>query len=122
MLTLHLAGCMTWQPVQASPREFVDREAPSAVRVRYADGWQRVLADPIIRNDSIVATGETCRNGRCEIRSGVAPLEGLTSLEVQRVDQGRSVLLGAVLLLGFPLVVFVASGGFCGGDPCELRR
>ena len=109
LLVLHLGGCMTWRPIAVSPRQVIEEEQPSSVRVTQPDGILIVLHDPAIRNDSIVGTDE----------EGVVRQMGLDdgAIAVRRVSGVKSVLLGIAIAPVLFIAVFLAA---CSGGGCDL--
>lgn len=88
---LGLAGCRTWQPVEADPVALVAEDRPERVRVTRQDGVQLVLEAPEIRAGAMVAT----------TAPGAVLLDDIRRLEVQAVSITRTVaflLPGAILV------------------------
>ena len=112
LLCLHLAGCTTWQPVQVSPREFIEVEAPGAVRVQDIKGDWKMLTKPSIQGDSILAL-ETVRREGSRTASMLlrTALTDVTGMETRRVAVGRTI---AATILFPPLIVV----GLCALTDC----
>jgi hypothetical protein len=104
MLALFLSACSTWRPIPVSPREFIEQERPSHVRVTRPDGATEVLQDPSIQNDSIVAKTQHWW-GRSRDPQPILPLTEVTRLEVLRADAGRTLLT----ILAVPAVIFAVA-------------
>ena len=108
LLVLHIQACTSWRPVTVSPREFIEEDQPSAVRVTRADGAALVVPNPIVVNDSIqcrLTVGVTCR-------ARLLALDDVQVLETRRPSAPRTALLiGAVLGLA-SLISTLADGVF----------
>ena len=106
LLYLHLVGCMTWRPVQVSPREFIEVEAPGSVRVQDVNGDWKTLTSPRIEGDSIVAL-ETVQLERARRVSMLfyTALVDVTDMETRRLNGGLTV--GVILLTPIALVALV---------------
>jgi hypothetical protein len=108
MLGVFLAGCTTWRPTTVSPKQVIEEEQPSSVRVTQTDGTLLVLSNPSIVNDSIVTVVEerVCQTsvagGRfncveAQARMLIA-LDEVASLELRRVSPGLTLFVVAVPL------------------------
>ena len=127
MLALHLQACASWAPSALPPRQLIEAERPTSVRITKTDGTQQVVREPSIQGDSIARTLEDCRisiaaAGRvpCEsTTSGVAALADVQAIESWKRDTPKTV--GAIVLL-MPVVVvgafMLASTVSCGNYVC----
>jgi len=91
LLVLHLAGCVTWQPVSTAPDRVVSEEQPDRVRVTRMDGMELLLEAPAVRAGAIVATASP----------GAVLVGDVRSMEVERISVARSIALalpGVVIL------------------------
>ena len=97
LLGVTLTGCKTWQPTTASPEALMADGRPSVVRVTRGDGEQTTLKNPILVNDSLIAT-VTPRPGALvpPPRIGV-PTDDVAEIEVGHFSAARSVALAGVI-------------------------
>jgi hypothetical protein len=116
MLALNVGACTRWEPITIAPRQFIESAHPKTVRVWYEDGDSRVLRRPVVQNDSIVEVGERCTNGRCEILSRTAPLDGITELEVPNIDNTPFVVVGAATLVFMAIIAAGCAFSGCSGS------
>ncbi|HJR16014.1 MAG TPA: hypothetical protein VJ808_04105 [Gemmatimonadales bacterium] len=109
MITLaQVAGaCMSWQTQEASPEQLLAENPPDQVRVTRADGSTVLIVKPLISGDSLTGTlpGSAPDSGR----PLSLPLADVRSVEVRRVNAGRTALLVAGLGLTAVAVVAAAS-------------
>lgn len=64
MLVVFLAGCYSWRPTTVSPRQVIEEEQPSRVRVTLNSGTVTVIPDPVLVGDSIIPLEELqCQSG-----------------------------------------------------------
>jgi hypothetical protein len=100
LLVLHLQACVSWQPVTLSPREFIEEDQPSAVRVTRLDGTALVMSSPRIANDSIFSECQP-GDGSCTTRIGSLSLDDVSALEVRGTDITRTAwgIIGAGLFV-----------------------
>lgn len=120
LLPMALGACTRWVPTNVPPQALIDRDQPSTVRVRTADGSQTKIDDPVIRSDSISAPVESCErsftaDGRteCAGRASVA-LDDVREIEVAHADPLRSVGAAGLVLVGLYGVILgllAISGG-----------
>lgn len=117
LVALHLNACTTWQAATVSPRELVERDQPSSVRVTRLDGRQSVLRDPYITNDSIVGWVQVpcpslARPGSCIAGRTVNQtlLDEITAIQVRRISLGITALV-SVVIIG-TLAVLVATADY----------
>jgi len=121
LLAVHVQACVTWQPAPGSPRQLLEGEPPSRVRVTTVDGVTVVVAQPAIANDSIVGTTRDCRDittpeghricAPITTVSSIASLDDVVLLEVTKASAKRTltgVLLVPVVAFGLLLVVACA--------------
>jgi hypothetical protein len=113
LLLLMTAGCTTWQPIAGGASAFGPEPGLDVVRITSPDGSQVVLADPILRNDSIVGVSESrvctrppgavadrCRRVR---RPDGVPTVDLAAVDVRNTSAGAT--LGVIV--GVPLAFLV---------------
>ena len=99
---LHLAACVTWQPVTApSPAQFIETEQPDRVRVTMQDRTQMELERPVVDGDELVAVG------------GSVSLADVRLLEIGKISSGRSIGAGFGLFTAIMLVYWAACGVEC---------
>ena len=95
MLLLHLTGCYSWQPVTASPRQFVEEEQPGHIRISQGDDEELELRNPRVEGDSLAARISTFnRTGTVRIA-----LTDITAVESRRLQVGKTVLAIVPVLL-----------------------
>lgn len=108
LLAIHLAGCTYWQPATVAPRELIEIDQPSLIRITPASGESLVIQSPSIRGDSIAGVRPRSRETRGILLSDVR------SIEVSHVSAGRTlglvVLTGVVALAGFYTYLLIALG------------
>ena len=133
LLVLHLSACTTWRPSPIEPRQLIEEERPSAVRITKTDGTEQVVREPRIQGDSIAMTSEDCRTSvaagasvaggvriLCETTTlAVAALGDVRGIEIRQSDTGKTILL-IVLLAPVALVVTLVVGSYvsCQHVPC----
>ena len=106
VLGLQAAACMSWKTQPVSPDQVVARK-PDQVRVTLASGGRIVVVRPTIVGDSLIAAPAGSDSTRSAERLAVA-LSDVRSVEVQRVNAGKTALLiGGVGLTA--LVVIAAA-------------
>ncbi len=113
LLVLHLAGCKTWQPTTVGPRQLIEEERPSQVRIFGSNGTQLTLSGPTLQGDSIIGTRERLRR----TETLIVPFSGIQGIAVKRLDAWRTlgaILVGPACFIG---VVLVA----CAGGGCDPR-
>ena len=112
ILTCLSAGCATWRVETASPRSLIVDEQPRSVRILLKDSTEVLIANPVIRSDSIA--------GVVRIQAGIGggPLQDLTvavaladvaSASVAVVDTRKAVLLLVPVGLALGIVILLAS-------------
>ena len=113
LLLVQLTGCYSWHSTTISPSQVIAEEEPSNVRVTRTDGSQLTLADPFIRNRSIVS-----RLG--QIGASVL-LSDVSSLEVERFSVGKTVGLILGITVGFVVVLAAIYASSCSPvfESCE---
>src|SRR3954470_11817912 len=86
---LQATGCLSWKRQTVSPDQVLARH-PTQVRVRLANGGRLVVAQPTITGDSMIgARAGTVPPNAAPPRLAVA-LADIQSLEVQRVNGGKT--------------------------------
>lgn len=129
LLVMHVSACATWRPSPAPPRQLIEQEQPSSVRLTLTSGEVVTLQDPSMTSDSIVGlVGGGFVDGvftDVEFVVAVASRD-VVSMEVRRLSAGRTfaaVVLGGVALVGVAMVIFIVSLPRCeaGGNvgPCR---
>lgn len=103
LLVLHLGACTSWQLTTVSPRQVVEAEQPSSVRITQPDGTQVVLKDPAIRNDSIVGTDEAGMVKQAALDDGVLEVRRLSVGKTIGLSIGLAALTAGILALKFLL-------------------
>ncbi len=116
LLVLQLQACTSWRPVTVSPREFIEEEQPSAIRVTRPDGTSLFMENPTVADDSIFSVCRPEDGSSCTIRTGSLSLDDVSALEVRRTDSTRTFGLFA-LLTALAIAVYEAAT-FCMFD-CE---
>jgi hypothetical protein len=114
LLCLHLAGCTTWQPVQISPREFIEVEDPYKIRFRDAIGEWIEVSNPRIEGDTIAGTTFGMRpNGRMgavRFRVGVADI---SEIDARKINAPQTIVAVGVLSAVLIGAILCASGITC---------
>ena len=80
-LLAFLSACHKWVPLEPPVAQAITERDPGTVRVTLSDGWQRVLKEPHISGDSLVAFEE----GK-EPQTVALPLEDLQRVEERRAN------------------------------------
>ena len=101
LLVLQLQACTSWRPVTVSPREFIEEEQPSAIRVTRPDGTSLFMENPTVADDSIFSVCRPEDGSSCTIRTGSLSLDDVSALEAPRTDIDKSI--GAIIGTGFLL-------------------
>jgi hypothetical protein len=116
LLCMHLGACTTWQPVQLSPREFIEAEAPYKIRFRDSAGAWLHVSYPRVEGDALSGTtpGRRPSDGRVVAMPMRMALADVLQIEAQRVNIPQTVL--GVLAVGTVVVgaVMCATGVTCG--------
>jgi hypothetical protein len=96
---------MVWRPVAVSPRQFIEEEQPSRVRV-WQDGRATQFREPVINGDTLSSSVST-------EPAGIA-LTDIAVMEWRQFSTSSSVLLGVGLLATFFVFALVeySSSGF----------
>ncbi len=111
---LLLGGCRSWETVTISPREAIEAERPSAVRLTDEGGNKLTIRNPTVRNDSVV-TADASPFG------GPTPFSGLhqdqvAQFEIARFDPVKSAGAAAIII-GTSVLWTRVSGSGSGGNP-----
>ena len=56
-LMVQTIGCTAWEVQQVSPGDLIERDHPSKVQLRHADGTRRTLRHPSVEGNSLVGAG-----------------------------------------------------------------
>ena len=131
-----VAACATWTPSVIPPRQLLDEDPPSAIRVYKGDGSHVDVQDPVIAGDSIVSSPSgTCftdsNSGRLICTDGATTnptavaLDEVIAIEVNQLSGGRTaVAIGIPVGLG--LLIYAAlqgySDAFGTSIECALNR
>jgi hypothetical protein len=113
LLGLHLGACSRWEPTTVSPREVIEEQEPSAVRLTRTDGTRVEMKEPVIRSDSMQS--EECQRIQrpwrveCEAAGPIA-LGDIQSLDVRHTDAVASVAAIAVGALAFYAMMLARAG------------
>jgi hypothetical protein len=108
---LQATGCLSWKRQTVSPDQVLARN-PTQVRVRLGNGGRLVVAQPTIIGDSLIgARAGTVPPNAAPPRLAVA-LADIQSLEVQRVNGGKTALL--IAGLGITALVVIAAATYDG--------
>jgi hypothetical protein len=103
LLVVFLGGCVTWRPTTVSPRQVIEEEQPSRIRVTHMSGEITVVSDPGVVNDSIVFLQEPCPAGVVAVEGRpcgpVVALADVRTLEVRQVSATRTIALYTLPLL-----------------------
>jgi hypothetical protein len=110
LVCIHLGGCTTWQPVQISPREFIETESPYQIRFRDAAGEWIPVTYPRVVRDTISGTTRRWipsegRRGDLRIRMAV---DDVPTIEAKLINRPQTVLASvtvAVALVGTVLCI-----------------
>lgn len=110
LLCIHLGGCTTWQPVQVSPREFIERESPYKIRFRDAAGEWVPLTYPRVVGDTIAGTtrGWIASEGKRGAISMRTALTDVPTIEARLVNRPQTVVAAgtvAAILVGAVLCI-----------------
>ncbi len=111
-LLAFLSACHKWVPLEPPLAQAITEGEPGTVRVTLSDGWHRVLKEPHISGDSLVAFEE----GK-EPQTVALPLEDLQRVEEKRANTPATVglVVGSLAAAyGVLILLFIAAGG--GGD------
>jgi len=96
LLALHLGACVTWRPTTVAPRQVIEEEQPSRVRVTTLDGERLALRTPVLRGDSLTSGAR----GAAATTVAISDIRGI---EVQQISAGRT--FGLIVLLAVGAVV-----------------
>jgi hypothetical protein len=110
VLALHAGACMSWKTQPVSPDHIV---AQDQVRLTLGNGSKVVVVRPAIIGDSVIGTLPGASSSRIAQRVAI-PLSDIQSVEVQRVNGGKTALL--VAGLGVTAMVVIAAANCCGPD------
>jgi hypothetical protein len=120
LLVLHLGGCTTWQPVQISPREFIETEHPYKIRFRDSHGdwvhvsYPRAVGDTISGTTIGIRPGDGSR-GAIPIRMAVADVPRIEAKQANAPQTITATVVLTSVLLG---AVLCATGLACAkGEP-----
>ena len=107
LLAGQLWSCTSWRVSEVAPRQLVEEQAPSRVRVTRANGTKLILANPKLQGDTLYGSDSTGAT-----RGAGVPLADVKQVAVRRGDGLKTVglVLGtAVVVAGVGLAIIVAS-------------
>jgi hypothetical protein len=116
LLCAHLGGCSTWQPVQISPREFIEAEDPYKIRLRDPAGDWLDVSYPRVVGDTIAGTTRARRPsdgtiGSIQVR--IAITDALR-IEAQRLNTPQTIIAAVAVTSVILGAVLCATGVACG--------
>lgn len=100
---LLFSSCTSWQPSPLAPRDLLEAERPSEVRVTTSAGDQFVVVEPQMSGDSL-ASRDTAVLAPADIRT----------LEVRRFSTSKTIGLLALLAGTYALVGVALAEGWIG--------
>lgn len=114
LLFMLLTACATWQVETAAPAEFIRQQKPRSVRVVLTDSSRVLIADPVIRSDSIAGdirlmdpmTGPP----RLQNLPVAVALADVASVSVARVNTRRTAMLFAPIGVAALVAAIVIAG------------
>ena len=107
---LHAGACVGWKTQRVSPDQVLAKN-PNQVRVRLGNGTRIVVVRPTIIGDSLIGSAPDSDPKRAAPRR-VVPLSDIQSVEVRRVNAGRTGLL--VAGVGVTALVVIAAATWDG--------
>jgi hypothetical protein len=107
VLALHTSACTTWEIQPASPAQVVSRK-PGQVRITHAGGGRTIMAGPRVVGDSLLGVATDSQTAQGPRRLSAA-LSDVRSVEVQRVDGGKTALMVAGVGLAGLLFIGIAT-------------
>ena len=116
LLCTHLGGCTTWQPVQVSPREFIEAESPYRIRFRDHSGEWLPVTYPRVVGDTMSGTtpGRRPSDGKkitVPIRMAVTDVP---RIEAKRVNAPQTVIATVAVTSALVGAILCATGLACG--------
>jgi hypothetical protein len=109
-LGLHAGACMSWKTQPVSPDQVVAKN-PDQVRVTLGNGSRIVVARPTIIGDSLIGTAPGS-DPKPAMPRRVIPLSDIRSVQVQRVNAGKTALL--IAGVGVTAVAVIAAATWDG--------
>jgi hypothetical protein len=116
LLCMHLGGCTTWQPVQVSPREFIEAENPYKIRFRdYSGAWLHVTY-PRVAGDTISGTTPERRpsDGKLVETPIRMAVTDVPRIEAKRINKPQTVAAVVVVTSVVVGAILCATGLACG--------
>lgn len=110
------AACRTWQPTALSPERLIATERPERVRVTVPGGATVTLRNPIVVNDSIVASVAPDPGAPFATARPGVPTAAVEGLEVSRLSRARTIAMG-VGIVAISLGWARFAGGNNSGEP-----
>jgi hypothetical protein len=107
VLGLHAGACMSWKTQSVAPEEVVAKR-PDQVRLSLASGSHLVVVGPTIVGDSLIGAPAGTNPQRIAQRIAI-PLSDIQSVEVQRLNAGRTALVIAGLGVTAAVVIAAAT-------------
>jgi hypothetical protein len=116
LLCVHLGGCRTWQPVQVSPRQFIEAESPYKIRFRdYSGAWTHVTY-PRVAGDTIAGTTPERRpsDGKLVETPIRMAVTDVPRIEAKRINGPQTVVAVVTVTSVVIGAVLCATGLACG--------
>jgi len=98
LLVAQVSGCTSWRPTTVSPRELIEEQRPSHIRVTRVDGERVELQAPDLRGDSLASSNP-------ESRSTAVAISDIHSVEVRHYSFWKNyfLILSVVSAVAIPL-------------------
>ena len=110
------SACRTWQPTTMTPERLIATERPERVRVTVPGGATVTLRNPIVVNDSIVASVVPDAQGPFATARPGVPTAAVEGLEVSRLSRARTIAMGVgIVAISFGWARFAGSNN--SGEP-----
>ena len=111
MLGLQAGACTSWKTQPVSPDQVVARN-PDQVRVTLASGSRIIVTQPTIVGDSLICAAAGSDSTQKRARRQAVALSDVRSVEVQRVNAGKTALLiGGVGLTALVVIAAASDPG-----------
>lgn len=102
LLVLHLAGCMTWQPVPVPSADFIRDQRPEQVRI-WTDGASvKRLRSPRVMDNAIEGNLYGKRETTHRVR-----IDAITHMEIREFSLARTI--GILGLLGIATLIYAGA-------------
>ena len=106
-LGLPAGACVSWKTQAVTPDQVVAR-SPDQVRLKLRDGSRVTVAGPVIIGDSLIGAPPSADSRRIAQRLAI-PLSEIQSVEVQRLNAGRTALVIAGVGITAAVVIAAAT-------------